>query len=172
MALLLIVGGFAWSQARSHQGVDDLLDLVEASETRLGNYIDERTREVDDLVKRNPATGTSVALADTERTLGRINDNGTAVLANSIVAQHDLQSLRFVDGSDLDEARDAYVAHIDEWAVHIESFAEFKPGVAVTTDIDYNTAKIMATWTIAEREITQLDLTAAQRERVEILFPK
>ncbi|WP_251151530.1 hypothetical protein [Cellulosimicrobium sp. Marseille-Q4280] len=163
VALLLAVGGgVAWAQALSRQSTDVLLDLAEAGEASL----DASEAEMAEAVAES--RGLSDQTAAATRLVNRVAASSASTLADILVVQHDLDAMQLDEGSELDAARDAYLAHLDAWGVQLRSLDQLVPGHV--EDIDFNNAEINATWTITEREFEKLDLTAGQRERVEAIL--
>lgn len=159
---------FVWWQTQSRQSVDALLDRVETHESSLESHMTEYIEAAKKVPSSAGAGGTSGQVAAATTAVQEMNATAIDALTDGIVAQHDLDALALTDGSPLDDARDAYTAHVEAWQTQWEALGNLQLGTPVSNQL--NDAEINATFTIAERVFADLDLTDAQRERVEAIF--
>ena len=170
-ALLSVVGalvvagagsGIAWSQA-DHAGepADVLLDAVEHSETTMRDYIDEISGRFDEI------EATSDAEEQEELAASLMTDvPGLAEDARSgaLTAKEDAKAVTLPDGGGLDQARDAYVAHIDAWIAEYDQTILAPEGVV---EID---PRVNKTFDQAVAAFERIDLDTDQKDRAERLL--
>lgn len=167
--VVLAVGAvFVWWQTQSRQSVDALLDLVETHESSLEGHMADYLEAAKKVPSNTGAGYTSGQVAAATSAVQEMNAVASDAVTDGIVAQHDLNTLMLTDGSPLDDARDAYTAHVEAWQVQWESLGNLQLGTQASSQ--FNDAEINATFTIAERVFVDLDLTDTQRERVDAIF--
>ncbi|MFD2794768.1 hypothetical protein ACFS27_14510 [Promicromonospora vindobonensis] len=151
-------GGIAWSQAeRTSEPADVLLDAVEHSESTMRDYIDEISGRFDE-IEATSDTGQQEDLATALMT--DVPDLAEEARDGVLTAKEDVRAVTLTEGSELDQARDAYVAHIDAWITEYEQ-AMVAPAGVVEIEPSVNRTFDKA---VAAFERTELD--ADQEERV------
>lgn len=162
---ILVAGagsGIAWSQAeRTSEPADLLLDAVEHSESTMRDYIDEISGRFDEIETTSDAGEkeelAAALMADVPDLAGKAR---TGVLA----AKDDANAVQLPDGGELDQARDAYVAHIDAW------IAEYDQAIRAPAGVVEIEPRVNRTFDKAVGAFGQLDLDADQEDRAEELL--
>lgn len=154
--------GIAWSQAeRTSDPADVLLDAVEHSESTMRDYIDEIGDRFDE-IEATADAGQQEELATALMT--DVPDLAEEARSGVLSAKEDARAVTLTEDSELDQARDAYVAHIDAWIAEYEE-AMVAPAGVVEIEPTVNRTFDKA---VAAFDRTQLD--ADQEERVEQLL--
>lgn len=154
--------GIAWSQAeRTSEPADVLLDAVEHSESTMRDYIDEISGRFDEIEATSDA-GEQEELATALMT--DVPELAEGARAEVLTAKEDAKAVALADGSSLDRARDAYVAHMDAWIAEYDE-AMVSPAGVVEIEPVVNRTFDKA---VAAFDRTRLD--ADQKERADALL--
>lgn len=155
-------GGIAWSQAeRSHEPADVLLDAVEHSESAMRDYIDEISGRFDE-IEATDDTEKQQELATALMT--DVPDLAEGARDEVMTAKEDVRAVTLADGSELDQARDAYVAHIDAW------IAEYEGAMVAPAGVVEIEPTVNRTFDQAVTAFDQVELDADQEERMQELL--
>ncbi|WP_275005985.1 hypothetical protein [Promicromonospora iranensis] len=155
-------GGIAWSQAeRSSEPADVLLDVVEHSESTMRDYIDELSGRFDEIEATSDA-GEQEELATA--LMADVPDLAEEARAEVLAAKEDAKAVTLPDGSELDQARDAYVAHMDAW------IAEYDEAIVSPVGVVEIEPTVNETFDEAVAAFGKTRLDADQEERAESLL--
>jgi hypothetical protein len=170
-AMLSVVGAFlvagagsgiAWSQAeRAGEPADVLLDAVEDSESTMRDYIDEVSGRFDEIEATSDVEAKEELAA---ALMTDVPDLAEEARTGVLAAKDDANAVPLSDGDALDQARDAYVAHIDAWIAEYEQAILAPEGVV---DIE---PTVNRTFDKAVAAFDRLDLDADQKDRAEELL--
>ena len=155
-------GGIAWSQAeRTSDPADVLLDAVAHSESTMRDYIDEIDRRFDEIEATSDA-GEQGELATA--LMIDVPELAEEARDEVLAAKQDATAVTLPDGGPLDQARDAYVAHIDAWIAEYEEAMVTPAGVVEIEPV------VNRTFDEAVAAFERTDLDPGQDERVEQLL--
>jgi hypothetical protein len=119
--------GIAWSQASgTREPADKLLDAVEHSESAMRDYIDEISGRFDEIEATSDAAQQE-ELATALMT--DVPDLAEEARAEVLSAKDDATAVTLPEGGSLDQARGAYVAHIDAWIAEYDQAMVAPAGV-------------------------------------------
>ena len=162
---LLVAGtgsGIAWSQADSgSEPADVLLDAVEHSESTMRDYIDEIGERFDAIESATDVAEQEELAADL---MADVPDLADETRSDVLVAKEEAQAIRLAEGSELDSARDAYVAHMDAWV------AEYDDAMVAPVGVAEIEPRVNRTFDQAVVAFDQLDLDVDQKERLDQLL--
>ncbi|MEV0890412.1 hypothetical protein [Promicromonospora sp. MEB111] len=154
--------GIAWSQAEgTSEPADVLLDAVEHSESTMRDYIDEvsgRFGEIEATSDVDKKEELAAAL------MTDVPDLAEEARSGVLSAKEDAQAVPLSDGSRLDLARDAYVAHMDAW------IAEYERAIVTPASVVEIEPRVNRTFDKAVAAFERTDLDAGQEERAEELL--
>jgi hypothetical protein len=155
-------GGIAWSQAeRNSEPADVLLDAVEHSESTMRDYIDEIGGRFDEIeATSDAAQQEELATA----LMAEVPDLAEEARADVLAAKEDARAVTLPDGSELDRARDAYVAHMDAW------IAEYDEAMVSPAGVIEIEPTVNETFDKAVTAFGRTQLDADQEERAEQLL--
>lgn len=149
--------GIAWSQAeRTSEPADVLLDAVEHSEATMRDYIDEISGRFDE-IEATADAGQQEELATALMT--DVPDLAEEARADVLTAKEDAKAVVLLDGSELDRARDAYVAHMDAWIAEYDEAMVSPAGVVEIEPV------VNETFDEAVAAFGRTELDADQKER-------
>jgi hypothetical protein len=155
-------GGIAWSQAeRNSEPADVLLDVVEHSESTMRDYLDELSGRFDEIEATSDA-GEQEELATA--LMADVPDLAEEARAEVLAAKEDAKAVTLPDGSELDRARDAYVAHMDAW------IAEYDEAIVSPVGVVEIEPTVNETFDQAVAAFGKTRLDADQEERAEQLL--
>ena len=155
-------GGIAWSQAeRTSEPADVLLDAVEHSESTMRGYIDEISGRFDE-IEATPGAKEQEDLATA--LMSDVPDLAEEARTGVLTAKEDVRAVSLADGSELDQARDAYVAHIDAW------IAEYEQAMVAPAGVVEIEPTVNRTFDKAVAAFDRTELDDDQKERVEQLL--
>ena len=154
--------GIAWSQAeRTSEPADVLLDAVEHSESAMRDYIDEISGRFDEIEATSDVDEKEELAA---ALMTDVPDLAEEARSGVLTAKEDAKAVSLPDGGKLDQARDAYVAHIDAW------IAEYDQAIVAPEGVVEIEPRVNRTFDKAVAAFDRVDLDADQENRTEELL--